>query len=234
MGSPIGRGNSLGYDPNIETYLEVGKKRTFAGVLDWPGWCRSGKTKEEALAALLEYGPRYEKVLNSASLGFKPPTDLKAFKVVEELDGDATTDFGAPGMAPKADGKPVSEQELKQLASVLKACWKALDAADKKARGKRLTTGPRGGGRAREDIVRHVLEAEGGYLSRLGWKVGEGKGDETTRTRTAVVDALTAAAHGEVEEEGPRGGKRWTARYFTRRVAWHALDHAWEIEDRVD
>jgi hypothetical protein len=26
--------------------------------------------------------------------------------------------------------------------------------------------------------------------------------------------------------------KLWSPRYFVRRSAWHALDHAWEIEDR--
>ncbi len=25
----------------------------------------------------------------------------------------------------------------------------------------------------------------------------------------------------------------WTARSFVRRVAWHTLDHTWEIEDRI-
>jgi hypothetical protein len=25
----------------------------------------------------------------------------------------------------------------------------------------------------------------------------------------------------------------WPPRYFVRRVAWHVLDHAWEIEDRI-
>jgi len=29
------------------------------------------------------------------------------------------------------------------------------------------------------------------------------------------------------------GGKRWTPQYFVRREAWHALDHTWEIEDRL-
>ena len=32
---------------------------------------------------------------------------------------------------------------------------------------------------------------------------------------------------------GPRGGKRWLPRYFVRRVGWHVLDHALEIEDRA-
>jgi hypothetical protein len=52
------------------------------------------------------------------------------------------------------------------------------------------------------------------------------------RSRQAIVQALTAAAHGDVPERGPRGGARWSPRYFVRRVAWHLLDHAWEIEDR--
>jgi hypothetical protein len=27
-------------------------------------------------------------------------------------------------------------------------------------------------------------------------------------------------------------GTAWPARYVLRRMAWHVLDHAWEIEDR--
>ena len=34
----------------VETYLEVGAKRVFAGALDWPGWCRSAR-REEVLGA---------------------------------------------------------------------------------------------------------------------------------------------------------------------------------------
>lgn len=28
--------------------------------------------------------------------------------------------------------------------------------------------------------------------------------------------------------------KGWPARYAARRIAWHVLDHAWEIEDRSE
>ena len=41
------------------------------------------------------------------------------------------------------------------------------------------------------------------------------------------------ATQGEIAEYGPRGGKRWSPRYFVRREAWHVLDHIWEIEDRL-
>jgi hypothetical protein len=50
--------------------------------------------------------------------------------------------------------------------------------------------------------------------------------------RQAMLKALESAARGEIPERGPRGGVRWTPRYFVRRSAWHVVDHVWEIEDR--
>ena len=48
------------------------------------------------------------------------------------------------------------------------------------------------------------------------------------------TNPATFAASGEMPERGPRGGVLWKPRYFVRRAAWHALDHAWEIEDRLE
>ena len=105
------------------------------------------------------------------------------------------------------------------------------------ASGKALRKGPRGGGRDLEAIVQHVRGAEVGYLARLAWKLekreAEDPREELDRTRQAVLNALAVAARGEVPARGPRGGVIWTPRYFVRRVAWHVLDHAWEIADRV-
>jgi hypothetical protein len=223
-------------DP-MKVYLEVGKTRVFACALDWPGWCRSGKDTEAALEELLAHGDRYARALRGTRLGFRRPKDVRAFKVVEKLKGDATTDFGAPGKAPSADKQDVSEAELKRFHAILRASWRALDAAVEAAEGKELRKGPRGGGRDVEGIVDHVLGAEAGYLGSLGRKVEPARGRAPAglaeRTRRSVGAGLDAAAHGQVEARGPRGGKRWTARYFVRRVAWHVLDHAWEIEDRI-
>jgi hypothetical protein len=33
---------------------------------------------------------------------------------------------------------------------------------------------------------------------------------------------------------GPLTEKGWPQPYAARRIAWHVLDHAWEIEDRTD
>ncbi len=36
----------------LDAWVESGSKRVLAGVVDWPGWCRGGRTEEEALDAL--------------------------------------------------------------------------------------------------------------------------------------------------------------------------------------
>lgn len=220
----------------IEVYLEIGKKKTFAGALEWPGWGRSGRDEASALQALLDYGPRYTRILPE-NLKFQPPTDVSAFTVVERLEGNATTDFGAPDIAPSSDKRPVDEAELQRFQALLKAYWKAFDAAVKSASGKELRKGPRGGGREVEGIIRHVLDAERGYLNRLAWKFKKSQtedlNEELAQTRQAVLEGLAAAARGETPTQGPRGGVLWVPRYFVRRDGWHILDHVWEIEDRI-
>jgi hypothetical protein len=220
----------------MDIYLEIGQKRVFACAIDWPGWSRSGRDEAAAIANLLDHGPRYDRVLRDSGLDFEPPTDVSAFSVVERLVGNATTDFGAPDVAPSSDAGRLRDVELRRYGALLQACWAALDGAIAAAAGVALRKGPRGGGRELEEITHHVLGAEKGYLSRLAWKAPKTETDNLNEamrlTRQAIMDALTAAARGEIPERGPRGGVIWPARYFVRRVAWHALDHVWEIEDR--
>ena len=218
----------------VETYLEVGAKRVFAGALDWPGWCRSGRHEEDALEALLDYGPRYAGVLKGSGVRFTPPAKISTLDVVERLKGDATTDFGAPSIAPKADARPIDRRWLARQEQILEACWKAFDRAAERATGP-LKKGPRGGGREVDAIVAHVVGAEASYARMIGAKTppfedadaGAARDDE----RAIVLQGLERAVS-EGIPAGPRGGKRWSAPYFVRRATWHVLDHAWEIEDR--
>src|SRR4051794_38097043 len=119
----------------IEVYLEVGQKRTFAGALDWPGWARSGRDADAALQALCDAGPRYAEVLRATKLGFGAPTDVSAFTVVERLEGNPTPDFGAPDAAPAADAAPLDAAALQRQEALLQACWGAFDAAVTAAAG---------------------------------------------------------------------------------------------------
>jgi hypothetical protein len=214
----------------LAAYLEVGRKRAFACALDWPGWCRSGRGEDGALEALVAYGHRYAPVVGGLRPRFEAPSDVAGLEVVERLTGDATTDFGAPSIAPAADAGAISKADAERLSAILRACWLALDRAVAGADGRELTTGPRGGGRSVDKIVEHVLGAEGGYLGRLGRRLDAA--GPIPRVGDAAVGQVEAAIRDGVPAS-PRGGKRWTVRYFVRRSAWHLLDHAWEIEDRT-
>jgi hypothetical protein len=219
----------------LNVYLEVGNRRTFAAALDWPGWCRMGRDEATALRTLFEYGPRYARIVRPARLGFQVPNAVSAFAVVERLKGNATTDFGAPDRAPASDAQPLDDTELRRLQALLKACWRAFDAAVEMATGRALRAGPRGGGRTLDGVVQHVLGAEMGYLSQLGGKVSQSESPSPSPgpIRQAILKTLGASARGEIAAYGPRGGKRWPPQYFVRWEAWHVLDHIWEIEDRL-
>jgi len=216
----------------LKTYLEVGYHRTMAAALEWPGWCRLGRDEASALQILFDYAPRYARILRSSHLDFQVPSDVSAFRVVERLKGNAVTDYGVPGLIPSQDALPPDAAELGRLQAILKACWRRFDSTVKNADGKALRTGPRGGGRNLVGIVRHVHEAELAYLSKLGGTLSKSEASPEMVHRMILV-TLEASAHGEVPEKGPRGGRRWPARYFTRRAAWHVLDHLWEVEDRL-
>jgi hypothetical protein len=247
----IGHDGHVAAAPKLPVYLEVGAKRVFAGALEWPGWSRSGRDEAAALQALVAYGPRYRDAIaaatgdaGGAAIGHPKPGPAREFRlprspadleVVERLKGDPTTDFGAPGVAPAADDRPLDDAELLRQAGLLSAAWDALDRAVRQAGSRPLAKGPRGGGRDLAEIVRHVAEADLGYLTRLGARPSSGGGidiEHGAALRESILSALRTAPRVGPAPAGPRGGRRWTARYFVRRSAWHALDHAWEIEDR--
>jgi hypothetical protein len=221
-------------------YLERGTKRVFAGSIRWPGWARSGRDEASALEALARYGRRYASALGriAAAGEFRAPDGPSDLRVAERLTGNASTDFGVPALAPKVDGGDLRGKELDRQRALLQASWRAFDRAARAASGKKLTKGPRGGGRELAAIVRHVMEAESAYLAKLGGNYRKpaaagGVDAEMTEVRRALLDLLESLARGEPPPRTPRSGSLWTPRYAIRRSAWHALDHAWEIEDRA-
>ncbi len=227
------------HNARVDVYTETGTRRVFAGAIEWPGWCRSGRSEDEALQALIGSAARYARAVAGAGTGprFRPPRSVADLHVVDRLGGSATTDFGAPGAAPASDLRDLDLADLGRLKAILASCWAALDRGAHAAEGRDLAKGPRGGGRPLEAILRHVTEAEASYVARLGIarpKVGTSDPRATAvEVRTLIDDALSRAVRDGVPARGPRGGAIWTPRYLARRIAWHALDHAWEIEDRA-
>src|SRR5439155_1239815 len=118
-----------------------------------------------ALEALASYAPRYAAIPKLARIEF--PQDATKFEVVEKLEGNATTDFGAPGIPAKGESKTMTKVEDARLISLLQACWKYLDTVVAKAPAE-LRKGPRGGGRDRDKMFQHVLDAELEYGKGIG------------------------------------------------------------------
>lgn len=211
----------------LPVYLEVGTKRVFACALDWPGWARSGRDEGAALDALLAYRDRYAAVV--ARAGVQLPGAV-AVDVVERLVGNATTDFGAPGVPPATDARTLNAEDLARLTKLLVASWEAFDKATAAASGAVLRVGPRGGGRSLARIEAHVPDAEAMYLGALGSRTPRPGG--WAAQRKTVLATLTAVAQGRPVPDPSKTHRRWSPRFFVRRAASHILDHAWEIEDR--
>jgi len=208
--------------------IESAPKKTFATALDWPGWSRSAKTPDAALESLLSYAPRYEPIARRAGIHF--PTAFAA-EAVERADGGSGTDFGVPSRVHDPDRRPVDVVEANRLASIVAAAWATFEDVARTAPAE-LRKGPRGGGRDRDRIVGHVDESDWYYARELGLKLRQpGAGD---RAGLATMRADMLAVLGQPSDGGPLAGRKWTQRYAARRIAWHALDHAWEIEDRSE
>ena len=220
----------------VAIYLEVGARRTFASAVDWPGWSRGARGEQDAVAALAAYGDRYKAVVRSAAPKFTAPKDASEFKIVKRLKGNAGTDFGVPSLGLPSDGEPIAAAELERLARILEACWDAFDRAARSAKGFELRKGPRGGGRDLDKMAAHVVEADQAYIAQLGARPPEsaaGRPIKPSALHDAMLAAFRARARGLPVAEPRATKKPWTPRYFARRVGWHVLDHAWEIEDRA-
>jgi hypothetical protein len=209
--------------------IEAGAKKSFATAVDWPGWSRSGKTEEAAVESLVAYAARYAPVARAAGETFD--ADRVEIDVVEHVSGGGGTDFGVPEQVTKQDRRRMTGADGKRLAALVEAAWKTFDATAKKA-PEELRKGPRGGGRDTSKVVDHVRGAEQSYAKVMGIKRKEFPTSDRAQLdelRAEMLEILRTPSDGS-----PLAGKRWTTRYAAHRIAWHALDHAWEIEDRSD
>jgi hypothetical protein len=214
----------------IEIGEEAGAKKTFVWAIDWPGWCRAGKTTADAIDALIDHAPRYQRVAERAGLDLGDVTH-EALEPVEHVDGGGGTDFGVPSVVTDLDRRRVTRDEAERLASLVEAAWAELAAIAERTPAT-LRKGPRGGGRDRDKMLEHVIDADHAYAREVGVKSPAGSLADRAAVeaeRAAVLEVLRQPSDGS-----PLADRRWTQRYAARRIAWHALDHAWEMEDRTE
>jgi len=202
-----------------------------AFALDWPGWSRGLKTPEEALVTLEAYRPRYRPIAELAGLAAEFDTAGR-LEVVEDKIGTGSTDFWGISFSPSStEHGPMTEAELERGITILRACWAYFDAVAARV-SPEMRKGVRGGGRDRDQIVRHVVRVESEDFARqVGLKIAEGAALEPGALaiyRDAYVAAIRAYNAGEVE----RRMLSWTLPFLIRHSAFHTLDHAWEMEDK--
>jgi len=217
---------------SVRTVIERGPKgrKAAAFAVDWPGWSRGGKTPEAAFEELAAYRDRYRPV--ARAVGLEHELDMAGeLAIVEDRTGPGSTDFWGISFAPSSfEWELMPAPELERRLSLLQAAWRFFD--DVAARvSPEMRKGPRGGGRDRDRIVRHVLGTEAVDFSK---QVG---------VRTPVDEVLTPAglrmhrdaylaALRERNERDPKVGKNSTLAFLIRHTAFHVLDHAWEMEDK--
>lgn len=190
----------------VRVYLEVGRTWTFACAVDHPGWARRGKGEQAALDVLEDHRHRYGQAVGAAPTG--------ALHVIGSIPGTGTTDFGAPDLKGPWDDEALQPHEV----TALESCWTALDSAAARATAE-LRKGPRGGGRDRDQVLDHVREAERSYARTIGVRLSPRT--PWAEQRPAITEALARTQD-----------TKWPVKYVVRRMAWHVLDHAWEIEDK--
>jgi hypothetical protein len=211
--------------------LEVGPKdkRVVAVAPEWPGLERGAKTGEAAIEALLSYLPRYEKVARLAGMRGAFAA-LTIADVVERYQGTGSTDFWGISFAfSSIDYQEMSSDDLRRELTLMRACWTFFDDVRGRVSAE-MQKGPRGGGRDRDRIVRHVVGVEQDWAKKLGVHTPKGAVVTDDAGLKLYRDAYCTAIR-TFHSEG-RMARTWPLRYLIRHTAYHAMDHAWEMEDK--
>ena len=131
-------------------------KRWVAIAADSPGLERGAKSEDEAVAKLVRYVPRYLPVAKRAGLDDELAA-LDGVEVVGRHPGTGSTDFWGISFAPSVlDRGPFDAPAFDRQVRLLRAAWAEFDATAASV-STALRLGPRGGGRTREGVIRHVL-----------------------------------------------------------------------------
>jgi len=216
-------------DP-IRVTLEFGPKgkKVVAVAPDWPGLERGAATGEAAIERLLAYVPRYAAVTKLAGME-AAFTTITEVDVVEHYPGTGSTDFWGISFAFSGiDQEAMSGEALERELALMRACWVFFDDVRSRVSAE-LQKGPRGGGRDRDQIVRHIFANEQDWAKGLGVLTPDGV-MLTDEGLQAHRDAYCHAIR-DYHSLGKPAGK-WPLQYLIRHTAFHTLDHAWEMEDK--
>jgi hypothetical protein len=212
----------------FEIVIERGKKKAVAYAPSWPGLSRGASSIDGALEKLASYADRYRGVAALARLSGEFPS-TPTFKIVEEVPGRGMTDFWGISFAPSTGEQgQMSEEECERKLAILRACWKYFDRVAARVSAE-LKKGPRGGGRDRDQIIRHIFANERDWAKMLALDLAEdamltAKG--RAKHRNSYVRAIR-----QYNATG-KSARSWRLQFLLRHTAYHVMDHAWEMEDK--
>jgi hypothetical protein len=208
-----------------DIYVELGGKKVIAWSLEWPGWCRIRAGEEAAVHALIDTEGRYRLIVERAGYDFVPG-DLV---IVERLQGDGNTAWGVPSVLASVETRPIDATTTRRSIAILRASRDVLEEVVA-ASPSELRKGPRGGGRDRDKIRGHVIEAERAYARKIGVRHKPFEMNDTHALHVMREEITAVLSNHTTGEPLVAGG--WNVSYALRRMAWHVIDHIWEIEDR--
>lgn len=206
-------------------------KKVAAVAIDWPGWSRGARTAADAMELLDAYRARYRSVADRAGLAaeFDRAGDLE---VVEDHVGVGSTDYWGISFAPSSfEQEPMGADELDRKIGLLEASWRYFDDVAARVSAE-MQKGPRGGGRDRDEIVRHALGWERADLAKRVGVVVDPIVPPTPDGFSSHRDEFVAALRTYNAEGRMARGRNWTIALLLRHTAFHVLDHAWEMEDK--
>ena len=204
-------------------------KRWVAVAADWPGFERGAKTEDEAVEKLARYVPRYRPVAEARPPGRRAGSQTDV-EVIGRYTGTGSTDFWGISFAPSPlDREPFDAPTFDRHVRLLRAAWAEFDETAARVSAD-LRPGVRGGGRDRDQILRHVLANEGDSFSKRVQARSELEDLLTPGGLAHHRDRFVDAMRDWYEEGKPLG--KWTVPYLLRHSAYHVLDHTWEMQDR--
>jgi len=215
----------------LKLTLEVGPKgkKVVAVAPDWPGLERGAKTSEAAIAKLQSYLPRYTQVAKLAAMDAEFAA-IDGADVAEQYQGSGSTDFWGISFAfSSIDAQQMSSADLERGLTLVQACWTFFDDVRGRVSAE-MQKGPRGGGRDRNQIVRHVLAVEQDWARKVGVRTPEDAVVTDDAGLKAYRDAYCTAIR-TFHSEG-KMARNWPLRYLIRHTGYHTMDHAWEMEDK--
>ena len=147
------------------------------------------------MQALRDSEARYRQIAQRAGLDFAPGELV----IVERLQGNSNTAWGVPAVLAPIESEPIEAETARRNVALLQASWEMLDEAVAGSSAE-LRKGPRGGGRERDEVWQHVVEAERTYGRKIGVRHRPFKMDDAralAAMRAEIIAVLSASTTGE-------------------------------------